>query len=183
MFDSLENGSATGGSQPKRLKSFLNDGKDDDVISQSNRGKARLSKPIAELFPDTTVYFSDISGFTAWSSVREPAHVFTLLETLYGAFDKIAKRYGIFKIETIGDSYVAVCGLPEPRKYHAVAMARFAFECVEKMKEKTRELEITLGPGTADLSLRTGLHSGPTIAGKSSILLLCMYTFQSISCS
>jgi len=62
-------------------------------------------------------------------------------------------------------------------------MARFAFDCVEKMKEKTRELEITLGPGTADLSLRTGLHSGPTIAGKSSILLLCMYNFQSISCS
>ena len=177
MLPSSENGSATGGSQPKRLKSFLNDGTDDDFISQSNSGKARLSKPIAELFPDTTVYFADISGFTSWSSAREPAHVFTLLETLYGAFDKIAKRYGIFKIETIGDSYVAVCGLPEPRKNHAIAMARFAFECVEKMKEKTRELEITLGPGTANLRLHTGLHSGPIIAGKSSMMLLHMYDF------
>jgi len=87
------------------------------------------------------------------------------LETLYGAFDKIAKQYGIFKIETIGDSYVAVCGLPEPRKNHAVAMARFAFECIKKMKEKTQELELVLGPGTADLDLRIGFHSGPTIAG------------------
>jgi len=156
-------------SQPKKLQSFLNHKKDDDLYtqseSQSEVDHARPSKPIAELFPDTTVYFADIAGFTAWSSVREPSHVFVLLETLYGSFDKIAKQYGIFKVETIGDSYVAVCGLPEPRKNHAVAMAKFAFACLEKMKEKTREMELTLGPGTADLTLRTGLHSGPTIAG------------------
>ena len=158
-----DNMSATD-SQPKRLKSFLyNEINDDDVVSGA--GNKRMSKPIAELFPDTTVFFGDISGFTAWSSVREPAHVFTLLETLYGAFDKIAKKYGIFKIETIGDSYVAVCGLPEPRKNHAIAMGRFAFECVKKMNETTQELELALGPGTADLRLRIGLHSGPTIAG------------------
>jgi class 3 adenylate cyclase len=157
-----DNMSATN-SQPKRLKSFLNDEMNDDVVSGA--GNKRMSKPIAELFPDTTVFFGDIAGFTAWSSVREPAHVFTLLETLYGAFDKIAKHYGIFKIETIGDSYVAVCGLPEPRKKHAVAMGRFAFECVNKMNETTQELELVLGPGTADLRLRIGLHSGPTIAG------------------
>merc|ERR1719162_2362060 len=163
------------GNQPNtRLKSFLNDGKNDDNIvsgatavgsDRNLRTSTKYSKPIAELFPDTTVFFGDIAGFTAWSSSREPAHVFTLLETLYGAFDKIAKQYGIFKVETIGDSYVAVCGLPEPRDNHAVAMARFAFECIKKMTEKTRELEMTLGPGTADLRLRIGFHSGPTIAG------------------
>jgi len=165
MMPTSDNAFSAADNQPKRLKSFLNDGKEDDFLLLPEKGNARLSKPIAELFPETTVYFADISGFTAWSSVREPSHVFTLLETLYGSFDKIAKKYGIFKVETIGDSYVAVCGLPEPRKNHAVAMARFAFECVEQMKEKTTELELTLGPGTADLRLRTGLHSGPTIAG------------------
>lgn len=51
--------------------------------------------------------FADIAGFTAWSSVREPGQVFTLLEAIYGAFDAIAKRRGVFKVETIGDSYVA----------------------------------------------------------------------------
>jgi hypothetical protein len=50
------------------------------------------TKPIAELFPETTVMFADIVGFTAWCSVREPAQVFTLLETIYNAFDHIAKR-------------------------------------------------------------------------------------------
>jgi class 3 adenylate cyclase len=47
--------------------------------------------------------FSDISGFTSWSSVRDPAQVFILLQTVYEAFDKIAKHRRVFKIETIGD--------------------------------------------------------------------------------
>jgi class 3 adenylate cyclase len=71
--------------------------------------------------------------------VREPKQVFTLLETLYGAFDTIADRRGVFKVETIGDSYVAVVGLPEPRKDHAVVMARFARDCRNDMNRLTRE--------------------------------------------
>jgi hypothetical protein len=102
--------------------------------------------PIAELYPETTVMFADIAGFTAWSSVRQPCQVFHLLETLYGAFDGIAKQRGVFKVETIGDSYVAVVGLPTPRKQHAVVMARFAKDCRDKMNQLTRQLEITMGP-------------------------------------
>ena len=59
---------------------------------------------IADLFPNCTVMFADISGFTAWSSTREPTQVFTLLQNLYQAFDKIALRRRVFKVETIGDS-------------------------------------------------------------------------------
>jgi class 3 adenylate cyclase len=77
--------------------------------------------------------FADMSVFTAWSSVREPSRVFTLLEQIYNSFDAIAKKERIFKVENIGDCYVAVAGLPEPRKDHAVAMARFAHECRNKM--------------------------------------------------
>lgn len=113
-----------------------------------------------------TVFFADIAGFTAWSSSREPAQVFTLLETLYGAFDKIAKRRRVFKVETIGDCYVAVCGLPDPRKEHAVVMSRFSRDVFHKFNELTRRLEMTLGPDTADLAIRVGLHSGPVTAGK-----------------
>lgn len=58
------------------------------------------SKPIADLFPETTVMFADMVGFTAWSSVRDPTAVFTLLETVYHAFDLIAKRRRVFKVET-----------------------------------------------------------------------------------
>jgi Adenylate and Guanylate cyclase catalytic domain len=68
--------------------------------------------PIAKLYSETTVMFADIKGFTEWSASREPTQVFQLLETLYGAFDQLAKFYGVFKVETIGDTYVAVVGLP-----------------------------------------------------------------------
>jgi class 3 adenylate cyclase len=141
-----------------RLKTYL----DDEGASQSN---VNDSRPIADLFSDTTVMFADIAGFTAWSSVHEPAQVFTLLETLYGAFDDIAVRRGVFKVETIGDSYVAVTGLPEPRADHAIVMVKFARDCRSQMDQLTRHLEKTLGPGTGDLQLRFGLHSGPTTAG------------------
>lgn len=47
---------------------------------------------------------ADIENFTAWSSVREPGQVFSLLESIFGAFDSVAKRRGAYKVETIGDS-------------------------------------------------------------------------------
>ena len=133
--------------------------------------------------------FGDIAGFTAWSSVREPSQVFTLLETVYAAFDVLAKRRRVFKVETVGDcckllmahcsiaylricqsltkgdfntipvhcvyqSDVAVTGLPEPRKDHALVMCRFARDCVERFNELVGQLETLLGPDTADLAVR-----------------------------
>jgi class 3 adenylate cyclase len=144
-----------------RLKTFLNDGETDKSMGNPQRP----GRPIADLFNDTTVLFADIAGFTAWSSVREPSQVFTLLEEIYGAFDAIAGRRGVFKVETIGDSYVAVTGLPEPRKDHAVVMAKFARDCRTQFSVLSRQLEVTLGPETGDLEMRFGLHSGPVTAG------------------
>jgi len=112
-----------------------------------------------------SVMFADVENFTAWSSVREPSQVFKLLETIYAAFDRVALRRGIFKVETVGDCYVAVCGLPDPRKDHAVTMARFARDCVEEHILAVNRLESTLGPDTGDLRIRLGLHSGPVTAG------------------
>lgn len=115
-------------------------------------------KPIADFFPHCTVLFADIVGFTAWSSVREPTAVFTLLESLYSCFDRIARRLRVFKVETIGDCYVAATGLPEPMDNHAVVMAQFARSCMSKMMQIVRVLETHLGPDTGDLSMRFGLH-------------------------
>jgi hypothetical protein len=72
---------------------------------------------------------------------------------------------GVFKVETVGDCYVAVCGLPEQRDDHAAVMARFATVCLNTFKILVKELDWELGPGTGDLRLRTGLHSGPVTAG------------------
>jgi class 3 adenylate cyclase len=110
--------------------------------------------------------FADIVGFTAWSSIRDPAQVFTLLETLYSAFDEIARKRGVFKVETIGDSYVSVCGLPEPREGHAVVMCRFARDCRRTMNEKVRKLEVTLGPDTGDLKVRYANRTRITCFGR-----------------
>lgn len=77
-------------------------------------------KPIADFFPAVTIMFCDLVGFTAWSSTREPTAVFTLLESIYFEFDQMARQLGVFKVETIGDCYVAVAGLPKPREDHAI---------------------------------------------------------------
>jgi class 3 adenylate cyclase/ferritin-like metal-binding protein YciE len=151
-------GSTTGAKS--QLKQFLDSGDDSDMV-----GGATKSKPIADFFPEVTIMFADIVGFTSWSSMREPCQVFTLLETIYEEFDEIARRRRVFKVETIGDCYVAVCGLPDPRKDNHVVMARFARDCLYKFAIVTRQLEVLLGPGTADLGLRVGLHSGPVTAG------------------
>ncbi|KAL7564170.1 hypothetical protein ACA910_021144 [Epithemia clementina (nom. ined.)] len=146
------------GASKDQLKHFLDD--EENRVSQPYS-----TKPIADLFPSATVMFADIVGFTAWSSVREPSQVFTLLETIYHSFDETAKRRRVFKVETIGDCYVAVAGLPDPRPDHAVVMARFAKECLTSMNALTKKLEFSLGPDTGDLSMRIGLHSGPVTAG------------------
>jgi len=109
--------------------------------------------------------FADVENFTAWSSVREPSQVFTLLEAIYTAFDRVASRRGVFKVETVGDCYVAVCGLPGPRKDHAVTMCRFARDCIDEHILAVKRMESILGPETADLRIRVGLHSGPVTAG------------------
>lgn len=71
----------------------------------------------------------------------------------------------VFKVETIGDCYLAVTGLPEPQVDHAVIMCRFANEMVLKMSQVRNDLVGRLGPETAELQLRVGLHSGPVTAG------------------
>jgi class 3 adenylate cyclase len=67
--------------------------------------------------------------------------------------------------QTIGDSYVAVTGLPDPRKDHAVVMVKFARDCRQQFNELCSILESSLGPETGDLLLRIGIHSGPVTAG------------------
>eukprot|EP00977_Amphora_coffeiformis_P016683 scaffold5233_cov178-Amphora_coffeaeformis.AAC.3 len=119
----------------------------------------------ADLYPECTVLFADIVGFTSWSALHTPAEVFKLLETLYARFDKIAKKRRVFKVETIGDCYVAVTGLPEVQEDHAVIMAKFAAQCLEQLNPVLHSLVDRLGPETANLNMRYGLNSGPVTAG------------------
>ncbi|CAB9503263.1 Receptor-type guanylate cyclase gcy [Seminavis robusta] len=154
-------------STKSRLKSFVINGDAEEIGS--------TAAPIADLYPQCTVFFGDICGFTvkfgklqcilAWSSTREPAQVFVLLQSLYQAYDVLAKRRRVFKVETIGDCYMAVTGLPEPQEKHAINMVRFAWDALLETNKVTKRLECSLGPDTADLTLRIGIHSGPVTAG------------------
>lgn len=78
----------------------------------------------------------------------------------------MAKRRNVFKVETIGDCYVAVTGIPRPQSRHALIMAKFAQECMSKLRSELERLADThLGIGTLALAMRCGLHSGPVTAG------------------
>ncbi|CAB9507461.1 Receptor-type guanylate cyclase gcy [Seminavis robusta] len=134
----------------------------DSSIASSNN---QQFSPMAQVYSNTTILFADLAGFTSWSSTRTPAEVFELLETLYSAFDAIAKRQQVYKVETIGDCYVAATGLPNPQQDHAVIMVKFAAECMAKMGRLMAELVEKLGEDTANLQMRVGLNSGPVTGG------------------
>ncbi|CAB9507389.1 Receptor-type guanylate cyclase gcy [Seminavis robusta] len=145
-------------------------GESRSLLATSNLGKNSSNRggngsPNAHLYKDTSIFFADLVGFTSWSSTRKPEEVFELLETLYGEFDKIARRRNVFKVETIGDCYVAATGIPDPQPQHAVIMAKFAQECLEKIHVVTQELAGKLGEDTMDLAMRVGVNSGSTTAG------------------
>lgn len=91
------------GNVPCSVLASMRQGDSDDV---DNTRFVYGSKPIAEMYPHTTIMFADMVGFTKWSTTREPTQVFTLLETVYHSFDLVARRRRVFKVETVGDCYV-----------------------------------------------------------------------------
>lgn len=86
-----------------QLENFLADGETSQALGVVTKPFA--TKPIAELYPATTIMMADICGFTAWCSAREPSQVFSCLETIYHAFDVAATKHKVFKVETVGDCY------------------------------------------------------------------------------
>src|SRR5215469_14185198 len=113
---------------------------------------------IADAFADITVLFGDIVGFTALSSHTSAKNIVDLLNGLFSLFDEAAEELGIEKIKTIGDCYMAVCGLPRPASDHADRMARMALRMAEATRQYGEQIHIPL-------QLRIGINSGPVVAG------------------
>lgn len=113
---------------------------------------------IADAHPDVTVLFADVVDFTPFTERTDPERVVGILDEIFSAFDALAERYGLEKIKTIGDAYVVVSGLPEPREDHARAMADMALQ-MQGAVDRAGE------PLGFDLKLRIGIDSGPVIAG------------------
>jgi class 3 adenylate cyclase len=113
---------------------------------------------IADGFPEVSVLFADIVGFTRLSAQRPPEQIVGVLNELFCKFDDVAGRLGLEKIKTIGDCYMAAGGLPEPRSDHAEAVVEMALAMLDIVAE------LAARTGEA-LSVRIGIHSGPVVAG------------------
>jgi class 3 adenylate cyclase len=113
---------------------------------------------IADGFAEVTVLFADLVDFTRRSAQTSPDQVVRLLDDLFSAFDQLAERHRLEKIKTIGDAYMVVGGVPEPRPDHAEAVAEMALAMRE---EVVRHRD----PGGRPLALRIGIATGPVVAG------------------
>jgi adenylate cyclase len=113
---------------------------------------------IAEAYDDASVLFADIVDFTRYSGTVHPDQLVTKLNDIFLRFDDLADHHGLEKIKTIGDAYMVVGGLPEPRADHLEAIADMALDMQAAIKEVEKE-------AGKPFALRVGIHRGPVVAG------------------
>jgi len=127
-------------------------------LKQLSHEYRQVGAAIAQRFDEVTVLFADIVGFTQLCANSSPTDLVWTLNQIFSAFDRLTQELGLEKIKTIGDAYMVVGGLPEPRADHAEAVAELA---LAMMNEVSRFSAHSGEP----IVLRVGIHTGPVIAG------------------
>jgi len=118
----------------------------------------RGGMPISDGFAEASVLFADIVDFTPFSERLTPHEIVATLDTLFTLLDGLAERHGVEKIKTVGDAWMAACGVPEANARHLETMADLSLAMLNAVKDlNTRSPE--------PLSLRIGLNCGPVVAG------------------
>lgn len=113
---------------------------------------------IADSFKEVTVLFADIVGFTKLSQTISAWELVVKLNDLFSSFDKISINLGVEKIKTIGDCYMAVCGLPKIRENHAELIVELAKQMLVEISKFNKKYDM-------DLSIRIGINTGEVVAG------------------
>ncbi|NLP60143.1 adenylate/guanylate cyclase domain-containing protein [Paraburkholderia sacchari] len=123
-----------------------------DLIADS------IPEIIADSFTDVTVLFADIVAFTPFSTHMAPEQLVAFLNEIFTEFDNIADHRGLEKIKTIGDSYMAAAGLPDPAPDHAARAAHMSLDMIDALARINRRHGY-------NLQMRIGINSGPVVAG------------------
>jgi len=113
---------------------------------------------IADHFPEATVLFADIVGFTELSAGIAPQAVVGMLNQIFSSFDQLASDHGLEKIKTIGDAYMVVGGVPVPRADHTEAVVEMALQMIEQCAAMNRHAALPV-------TMRIGINTGPVVAG------------------
>jgi adenylate cyclase len=124
------------------------------IVDRMRRGEVG----IADRFPDATILFSDLVGFTRLASKSSPGQIIDILNNLFSSFDALAKQLRLEKIKTIGDAYMVAGGLPEEQPDHATAVADMALGMIDAV----HQIGLEFGER---LQARIGIHSGEVVAG------------------
>jgi class 3 adenylate cyclase len=111
-----------------------------------------------ELFRSVSVLFTDIVGFTSISKILPPETLINELDDMFTNFDTIIEKYNCMRIKTMGDAYMAVCGLPEPDPDHARKIVNAGMECLDYLTSRNNSAEIKW-------KMRVGISSGEVVAG------------------
>lgn len=111
------------------------------------------SKP--ELFSNVSVMFTDFVGFTEKASTFTPVELIEEMSELFSHFDEIINKRGCERIKTIGDGYMAVCGVPESRDDHAIRLVEAGLEIIKYIKNREKN----------NWQIRVGIHSGSVTGG------------------
>ena len=114
-------------------------------------------RTIADAYPDVTVLFADIVGFTSLAARLPAEDVVRMLDRLFARFDELAAERGLEKIKTIGDAYMAAGGLTKQLDDHAARVIDLGLAMIDVAAHE--------GDRLAGLQLRVGVHSGPVIGG------------------
>jgi class 3 adenylate cyclase len=118
----------------------------------------QTGKTTPQSFANVTVFFSDIVGFTRLAAALEPSAVIDELNDIFTAFDEIIEAHDCERIKTIGDAYLAVCGMPQPNENHAENMVRSALEMMDYLRRRNAKAKV---PWQA----RAGIHTGTVVGG------------------